>query len=108
MEITRDRFIEQLAIAFQVHCLRLWRRRSKEAPPHLSTCLYEWIRTNGGRMALAGPAFGELVRPVIEQLHRVTPQGERPDAKDLAGRLYDALAAADVEVTIAAPARAIG
>jgi hypothetical protein len=30
----------------------------------LTPCLYEWITIAAGRMALAGPAFGELARSV--------------------------------------------
>ncbi len=50
----------------------------------------------------------QLARPIIEELHRVTPKGERPDAKALAGKIYDALDATGIDVTIAPPAGAIG
>jgi hypothetical protein len=100
MELTRDRFIDQFAITFGVHCLRSWSTRFKSAPTHLTTCFYEWIRTNGGRMPLSGAAFATIVEPVIEGLHRTTPKGERPESALVAGGLYDALDAAGVEVTI--------
>ncbi len=103
MELARTRFIEQFALTYEVQCLRNWPRRSKQAPTFLTPCLYEWIRTAGGRMKLAGPAFGELARPIIEELHRITPAGKRPDAKVLAGKVYDALDAAGIEVTILPP-----
>jgi len=108
MELTRDRFIEQFAIPLEVHCLRHWPKRRREAPIFLARCLHEWIKTAAGRMALAGPLFGQLARPVIEELHRVTPKGERPDAKALACKIYDALDAAGIDVTIAPPAGATG
>jgi hypothetical protein len=41
-----------------------------------------------------------IAEPVIEDLHRATPKGERPESELVAGRLYDALDAAGVEVTI--------
>ena len=100
MELTRERFIDQFAITFGVHCLRIWSTRFKSAPTHLTTCFYEWIRTSGGRMSLSRADFATIAGPVIEDLHRATPKGERPDSKLVAGRLYDALDAAGVEVTI--------
>lgn len=53
MALDRERFIEQFAIAFDVHCLRLWSRRRREAPTHLTPCLHERIRSRGGRMRLS-------------------------------------------------------
>ena len=101
MELNRDRFIEQFAITFGVHCLRSWSTRLKAAPTYLAPCFYGWIKTNGGGMALSPVAFAELAEPVIEDVHRNTPKSERrPDAKVVAGRLYDALDAAGVNVTL--------
>ncbi len=100
MELTRDRFIDQFAITFQVHCLRLWSRRHKSAPTHLAACFYEWIKTNGGLISLSAADFARIAEPVIEDLHRNTPKGQRPDADRLADLLYDALDAACVEVTL--------
>ena len=37
---------------------------------------------------------------MIEELHRTTPIGERPEWKDMAERLYDALDQAGVEITL--------
>jgi hypothetical protein len=72
----------------------------KSAPTHLATCFYEWIKTNGGQMSLSGTDFATIAEPVIEDLHRTTPKGERPESGLVAGRLYDALDAAGLEVTI--------
>jgi hypothetical protein len=99
MEISRDRFIDQFSIPLHVACLRLWRKR-KTVPTFLTTTFYETMKTSGGRIALSGGAFSDLVSPVIEELHRSTPKGERPESKRLAGLLYDTLDAAGVEVTI--------
>lgn len=41
-----------------------------------------------------------IARPVIDELFRLTPKGRRPDANNLAARLYDALDVAGAEVTI--------
>jgi hypothetical protein len=100
MELTRDRLIEQFAIAFRVHCLRLWSTRFKSAPTHLATCFYERIKINGGRMSLSGADFAKMAKPVIDAVHRSMPMGQRPDANRLAGLLHDTLDAAGVEVTI--------
>lgn len=100
MELTRDRFIDQFAIAFRVHCLRLWSTRANAAPTHLATCFYERIKINGGRMSLSGADFAKMAKPVIDAVHRSTPMGQRPDANRLAGLLHDTLDAACVEVTI--------
>jgi hypothetical protein len=100
MEISRDRFVDQFSIPLHVACLRLWRRRAKTVPTFLTTTFYETMKTSGGRIALSGGAFSDLVSPLIEELHRSTPKGERPEAKWLTGLLYDTLDAAGVEVTI--------
>jgi hypothetical protein len=99
MELTRDRFVDQFSIPLYVACLRLWRKR-KTVPTFLTTTFYETMTTSGGRIAVSGAAFSDLVTPLIEELHRSLPYGERPEAKRLAGLLYDTLDAAGVEVTI--------
>jgi hypothetical protein len=43
------------------------------------------------------------VRPVIDELYRTTPNRQRPDANDLAAKVYDALDAVGAEVTIGRP-----
>lgn len=100
MELSRDRFIDQFAIAFQVHCLRMWPTRGKSPPTHLARCFYERIKISGGRMPLSGTDFAAMAAPVIDALHRGTPKGQRPDPDRLAGLLHDALDAACIEVTI--------
>jgi hypothetical protein len=62
--------------------------------------MYEIMRTCGGEVPIDSRRFGEIMRPVIHELHRLTPKGQRPDAKDLTGRAYDALDRAKVEVAI--------
>jgi hypothetical protein len=99
MELTRDRFIEQFYIPLHVACLRLWRKR-KTVPTFLTTTFYETMTTSGGKIAVSGAAFSDVVMPLIEELHRTLPQGERPEPKRLAGLLYDTLDAARVEVTL--------
>lgn len=100
MELSRDRFIDQFAITFGVHCLGGWARRRHEPPTYLTACFYEWIRINGGQIALSAAEFADLTAPVIEEAHLRTSKGQRPDAKFVAGLLYDALSAANVEVTL--------
>jgi hypothetical protein len=99
MELSRDRFIDQFYIPLHVACLRLWRKR-KTVPTFLSTTFYETITTSGGKIAVSGAAFSDVVTPLIEELHRTLPKGERPEPKHLAGVLYDTLDGAGVEVTI--------
>jgi hypothetical protein len=102
--VTRERFIDQFAISIQVHCLPLWGKRSKEPPLHVSRSIYETIRMCAGEISLASSAeFGEIVHPVIGELHGITPKGMRPDTHDLTGRVYDALDQAGAEVTIRPP-----
>jgi hypothetical protein len=102
MDITRDRFIQQFSIAFGVHCLRCWPKRSKEPPHHVSACLHQWINTCAGHVPLKLHEFCDLMRHVIDDVHLGTPRGERPCSKELAGRVYDELSALGVEVTIRA------
>jgi len=99
MKLPRDAFLNHFTPVFQVHCLKLWRRRSKEPPEVLPEALHEWIKTANGRMDLDRPAFGAIAAPVIAELHR-KGKGERPSPEELTGALYDALSAAGVEVTI--------
>ena len=100
MNLSRDRFLNQFAIAFQVHSLKFWSKRAKEPPLHMSTSMYETIRMCDGVMSLSAREFSDLVQPLIEELHRRTPKGIRPTPCDLASNTYDVLAAAGVEVTI--------
>ncbi len=100
MELSRDRFFDQFAITFGMHCLRGWSRRRNEPPTYLAACFYEWIKINGGQISLSAAEFADLATPVIEEAHRRIPKGQRPDAVFVAGLLYDALVAANVEVTL--------
>ena len=108
MQLTRDQFIEQFYAPFQVQCLSRWSRRSKEAPIHLATYFFEWIKRADGRIAIGVPAFNAIIEPVIVEDHRKTTQGERPDAKAFAGMVYDALSVEGIEVTVGPPAGASG
>ena len=100
MRLSRDEFVGQFGISFGVHCLRRWPIRRKAAPTHLTTCFYESIRTNRGVIPIGPAEFAQVVQPVIEELHRTTPTGERPEWKVMAERLYDALDQAGVEITL--------
>lgn len=102
MELRREEFISQFAIPFHVHCLRLWSRRAPAPPYSVARCCVEWITTGNGSVSLRLHDFRNVAWPVIDELYRVTPRGRRPDANDLAGRLYDALDAAGAEVVIGA------
>lgn len=48
--------------------------------------MYERIGISLSVIPLKGHEFVELMRPVIEDLHRTTPKGERPEIKELASR----------------------
>ena len=104
MNLPRDAFVSHFLPVFQVHCLKLWRQRSKEPPETLPRCLHEWIKTANGRMDLDLAAFRLVVWPVIEELHR-KGKGARPTPEALTGALYDALSLAGREVTIGPPRR---
>jgi hypothetical protein len=54
-------------------------------------------------VSLRAHDFAVIARPVIDELYRITPKGQRPDANDLAARLYDALNAAGADVAIKPP-----
>ena len=104
LPVGRDRFVDQFWPAFKVHCLGLWpAQRRKEPPHHLAGCFYRWIETASGTHELELEAFCAIVRPVIEELHRTTPRGERPDARLVAGMVYDALTQAGAGVAIRPP-----
>lgn len=108
MELSRERFVDQFAISIGVHSLRLWHRRSKSPPLHVARSVYEVIAMAAGSIPITSAAFGEIVDPVIADLQRRTLQGTRPDARELTGLVYDALATAGVDVTIKPPAEAHG
>ncbi len=99
MKLRRDEFIAQCAIPFHIHCLKLWSRRASSPPYSVARCCYEWIATTGS-VNLKVWEFTALVHPVIDELYRTTPTRQRPDANDLAAKVYDALDAAGAEVTI--------
>ena len=103
MKLRREEFIAQFAIPFHVHCLKLWSRRAAAPPYFVARCCHEWIGATNGNVNLKVYQFTALVRPVIDELYRTTRKGQRPDANDLAARIYDALAAAGAEVTIGQP-----
>ena len=90
MQLRRDEFIAQFAIPFHVHCLKLWSRRSTAPPYSVARCCYEWIGTTKGSVNLTAYEFAVVARPVIDGFMD-TPKRKRPDANDLAAKLYDAL-----------------
>ena len=100
MRLSRDQFVGRFGISFGVRCLRRWPTRRKAAPTHLTTCFYESIRTNRGVIPIGPADFAGLAQPVIEELHRTTPPGERPAWDDMAARLYEALDQAGVEIVL--------
>jgi hypothetical protein len=104
MNLARDQFIAQFAIPFHIHCLKLWSRRAATPPYSVARCCYEWIGNTNGSVNLKAYDFAVIARPVIDELYRTTPKRQRPDANDLAAKLYDALDAAGAEVTIRTPA----
>jgi len=103
MNLPREEFIAQFAIPFHVHCLKLWSRRASAPPYAAARCCFEWIGITNGTVSLKAHDFAVIARPVIDELYRTTPQGQRPDANDLAARLYDALHAAGAEVAMKQP-----
>jgi hypothetical protein len=100
MKLTRAEFIAQFAIPFHVHCLKLWSRRSKEPPYLVLKCCFDWIAKTNSTVSVKANEFSLLAHPVIDELYRATPKGKRPDANDLAAKIYDVLNAAGVVVTI--------
>jgi hypothetical protein len=107
--VAREDFVGHFSITLQVHCLSMWRKRQKEAPTFLSRSIFDSIGMCNGEIAIASAhAFADIVDPVIVELHRVTPKGLKPDARDLTARIYDALDAAGVEVKIGPPLEAHG
>lgn len=108
MEVTRERFIDQFAISIGVHALKVWPRRSKEPPDHVGRAVYDIMTVCAGDIPVASVDFGRIVQPIIAELHRITPNGRRPDAHDLTGRVYDALSAAGIEVRIRPPIKSHG
>ncbi|WP_428671959.1 hypothetical protein [Reyranella sp.] len=99
MRLPRDAFIGHFQTVFQVHCLKLWRKRGKEPPEALPRCLHEWIGTANGIMDVDLQAFRAAVWPVVEELHR-KGEGARPTPAELTGALFDVLSEAAIEVAI--------
>jgi hypothetical protein len=58
------------------------------------------IHTNRGELPMNSAGFAEIVHPVITELHKRTPKGERPTPHELAGLIYDALDRAGVDVKL--------
>ena len=108
MKLRREEFIAQFAIPFHVHCLKLWSRRASEPPYSVARCCYEWVGLTNASVNLKIYEFTALVRPVIDELYRTTPNRQRPDANDLAAKVCDALDAAGAEVTLGRPSGTSG
>jgi hypothetical protein len=104
MKLPRDEFIAQFAIPFHVHCLKLWSRRASEPPYSVARCCYEWVGITKGSVKLRVYEFTAVVRPVIDDLYRKTPKRQRPDANDLAAKVYDTLDGTGAQVTFGRPA----
>ena len=83
-DFSRNAFLNNFLAVFQVHCLKLWRQRSKEPPEILPQCLHEWIKTVNGRMDVDLAAFRLVVGPVVEDLHR-KGRGARPTPEETHG-----------------------
>lgn len=97
----REEFIERFAISFSVHSLRLWDKRSMAPPLHVSRSMYEVIALNRGKLTLPNSsAFAAIIHPVIAELHRKLPRGQRPAMGELAGLAYDALCRAGIQITV--------
>ena len=90
MNLSRGAFLNHFLPVFQVHCLKLWPKRSKMPPETLPRCLHEWIKTANGRVDRDLAAFRVVAWPVIEELHRKS-KGTRPTPEELTGALYGAL-----------------
>lgn len=108
MRISRDRFIDQFAISIMVRSLRLWSRRSRAFPDHLPSSIYETLRVCMGVLPITAQEFHAIVEPPMLALHRSTEPGSRPDPKEVAGLVYDALDAAGIEVAIKPPVQSHG
>ena len=103
MQLSRARFVHHFHITFQVQCLRRWPRRGPP-PEHIAGCFVDWILAASGSLSRDKEACTAILHGVAEDLVLVTTSGARPDAEIATGLIYDALAAAGVEVTIRPPA----
>jgi hypothetical protein len=104
MQISREHFIGQFWPPVQVQALKLWHLRSKEPPEHMPGAIYKAIQVCAGIVSVDVGRFHEIVEPVIANVHRTTPKGQRrPEARRLLGLVYDALDAAGVEIGIKPP-----
>jgi hypothetical protein len=103
MLISRERFVDQFWPCVKVHALGLWSGRRKEPPDFITQTMYEAMTTSAADFPITAEEFGAIVKPVIHELHRITPKGTKPDAHDFCGRTYDALSAAGIEVGIQPP-----
>lgn len=103
MQISREHFIGQFWPPVQVHSLKLWRLRAKEPPDHLPRALYDALELCGGIIPIDVLQFRAILQPVIAELHRTIPKGQRPEVRHLLGRVYDALDQAGVDIGIRPP-----
>jgi hypothetical protein len=108
MDLPRDRFMNQFGSSIKVDITRLWNVTRKEAPRHFAGTLYETICGTNAKLSIEKPAFSAIVEPVIVDVHSRLARWKKPDAKELANLVYDALAKAGVEVTIGPPLESHG
>lgn len=63
------------------------------------------MRASAGDFEATAQRFNELIDPLVEQLHETMPKGQAIDKKEVAGMIYDRLAAGGVEVRIRPPVK---
>jgi MtN3 and saliva related transmembrane protein len=98
-EPTTGRVHRSIRKPFQVHCSSFG-QGGRPGHPSRRNVLLRVDRHHQWHSELEAYDFAVIARPVIDELYRTTPQGQRPDANDLSARLYDALHAVGADVAI--------
>ena len=73
-----------------MHCFSSWpKNRKKGVPTWLSTCFYQWINIDAGKIGGTFEQFAVAMDPLIEELHQKTPDREGLDRQVITGMIYD-------------------
>jgi hypothetical protein len=70
--------------------------------------LFDAIEVCAGVIPIGAAVFGAILEPVIRDVHRTTPKGQKPEANDLLGLVYDALDRAGIDIGIRPPTNSHG
>ena len=106
----RDTFLSQFTSTILVRGTQGWQFRLIKPPEWFPGSLYDAMKTCNGKFSVTRCEFYDAIWPLVVEVHEAGRKAKerRPDASAFAGRLYDVMSQAGIEVTIGPPVEAHG